>query len=202
MHEEFKKINEKVLEIRTPEQLVEILNTYGIKTENWGLPNTQTKTVGHLFKEIQDGESIIVESNKELLRKVKALALCIQYKDKDNNQYILEEQHQIFLDNNRVKVRKHWAAVGEKLRTNEKPNKDSVTRALREELDINGEADVEYVGESVENHGTSYPGLKSENTMYKYIVNLEENQYNQVGYVEIQGDKQTCFKWKKIEDTD
>lgn len=190
--------NEKTLDIKSVEELTNVLNTHGVDTSLWGSAGTKTKTVDHLLKELNEGECTLVEKGGDVIRKLKALGLQVSYKDKDGDQYILKEQHQFFLDNNRKRIREGFSAVSEKLKSNESPDSDSIARAISEELHIEGPFTSEFLEEVRDPESNSYPGLKNDKLIYRYKVNLNDEQYHKEGYVEVQKDKHTCFNWEKV----
>jgi hypothetical protein len=178
--------------ILTKSKLIEILDRYKIDISNWG--KGESKTIDHLFTEIIKGESNIVEKNGSLLRRVSALSIIVRYKD-----LILREDYQEFNDG-RKRKRKMKASVAEKLDPSDKNLTEAVKRAISEELGIEiSDNQISKREDEIKNRlSTSYPNLQSEVVLFGFEVNLTDSQFKKDGYVEIQKDKKTFFKWENI----
>lgn len=177
--------------ILTKKSLENYLLKFKIPISTWG--NGNSKTIDHLFKEIIRGESKLIEQGSNLVREVSALSIIVTHKN-----LILKEDHQEFNDG-RVRRRKMEASVAEKIDKNDKNLIESVKRGMKEELNISvstgqiSKLDVI----SMDRESMSYPGIMSKMTLHKFHIEINESQFNPDGYVEVQEDKKTVFKWVK-----
>lgn len=175
-----------------------LLQKHGISVDKWG--TGVAKTVDHLIKEISDEESVlVVESSGELVRQLAVAVVDVYYRDIVNNKrYKLIESKQIFKDG-RQRERNLETSLAEKLKANEKPDEEVATRALEEELGIEGnlKVNIEKIKDVIR-ESDSYPGLRNKTKVYYFSVVLSEDQYNPEGYSEHQADKDNYFEW--IED--
>ena len=79
------------------EALQKLLADAGIDTSLWG--KGEAKTLAHLQKEIENGETVLVAGEKgELLRKVMFGGADVYYKSPDGKKYRLKEEKQGFKD--------------------------------------------------------------------------------------------------------
>jgi hypothetical protein len=175
--------------ILTKKSLEDYLLKFKIPISEWG--SGSSKTINHLLKEIIRGETKLIEENNDLIREVSALSIIVTYKN-----LILKEDYQEFNDG-RVRRRKMEASVAEKMDKNDKNIIESVKRGIKEELDIH--IDSGQISQldviSTNRESMSYPGIMSKITLHKFHIELDENQFNPDGYVEVQEDKKTVFKW-------
>lgn len=169
----------------------------GVDTSLWG--TGQAKTLEHLQKEIESGETILITGETgELLRRVVVGGADIYYQSPDGKRYRLKEDRQVFKDG-RERQRDLGQAVSEKMKPDEDP-KDAMIRGIEEELGISGEIALTEIGTDVEQvTSPSYPGLESEYIRHKFQAILADEQYNPEGYVEKQSDKSTFFVWEEVE---
>lgn len=174
---------------------MELLKRYNIPVEKYGTGSY--KTVDHLYKEITDGETILVEDGGELIRKVQFVGARIIYK-KDNQWFRLFEAKQVFKDG-RVRKRDHMPySAAEKFKAGEDP-KEVIIRGMKEELGIDISIDQFVFYNKIENDNSDdYPGIKSTNIGYEFLVILTNDQYNPIGYIERQSDKDVYFEWRKV----
>jgi hypothetical protein len=188
---------EKIENKITVETLKSQLESAGINTAEWG--TGQAKTLAHLVKEIDGGETILVTNEVgELLRKVTVGGADIYYVSSEGKKYRLKEEKQIFKDG-RERRRDLGQAVSEKMKPSEDP-KEAMIRGIQEELGISGEIILEDMGtEEKTTTSPSYPGLKSQYINYKFRTTLNSDQFNPDGYIEEQTDKSTYFIWEEIE---
>lgn len=170
------------------------LEEAGIDTSKWGIGNA--KTLEHLLKEIQEGESVLNKNeNGEYLREVVVADSEIYYNSPDGKVYRLKEEKQVFKDG-RERRRNLNGSVSEKMKSGEVPF-DAILRGVREELGITG--NIELMDNGVEDivlDSPSYPGLKMRKVVYKFKINLTSEQFNPEGYIEKQEDKDTYFVWE------
>lgn len=174
------------------QDLINILKQHNIPIEKWGLG--QSKTIEHLFKELQDGECRLEYENKELVRYIDFVGIKVFYKD-----MFLIEDHQEFKDG-RIRKRNTKFSVAEKMKPGEIPLV-SVIRGMQEELGIEI-SENQITSENIINHegiySRSYPGLKAKYNEYPFTCHINNSQFNPDGYTEIQKDKSTFFKWIKM----
>jgi len=179
------------LNFQTEEDISNYLRDFGIPVELWG--QGSTKTIGHLLKEINNGETILIQQGRELLRQVKFSAVRVAYRD-SRDVYELVEDRQEFADG-RVRRRDIGSSICEKIQPKETP-KEAAERGLLEELKVHtkvrGGKEAEEIGES-----PSYPGLKTHYLRYDFNAELRQGQFSLAGYVHSQDDKTTYFVWKK-----
>jgi len=175
------------------EGLKSYLSSRNVPLDSWG--KGSAKTPEHLLKEINEGETVLVERGNEVLRQVKVASIKVLY-EKDGEVYVLAEDRQEFNDGRVRKRTKPKGSLSEKFKSYEEPNV-AAKRAIREELGITSDvklvksAEVEEVEES-----QSFPGLKTLYNLHRYNAELTDDQYNPAGYVEEQEDKKTYFVWK------
>jgi hypothetical protein len=175
------------------------LKKAGIDVSGWGTGGY--KTLEHLSNEIESQETILTtDTNGELLRKIEVVGAAIFYFSDDGKKYSLKEEKQIFIDG---RERRRLAIKGRSIFEKMKPNEDpkcAIIRGIQEELGIKGDIDLRQtdtykkIGDS-----DSYPGLKTESTLYMFNSTLSQEQFNPDGYIEEQPDKTTYFTWIEIE---
>ena len=176
--------------------LMKKLEVAGIDTSKWGIGDT--KTLAHLLKEIQEGESILHESeNGELVREMHAVTAEIFYISPEGQTMMLKEEKQVFKDG-RERRRLHSGSVSGRMKIGENPAK-TMLREIKEELGIDGNLELAEVAveESAED-SPSFPGLKMHKTLYKFRATLRPEQFKSECYVERQEDKDTYFVWEGI----
>lgn len=181
----------------TAEALCGYLKAHDIDTSAWG--SGGTKTLDHLLKEIQDGESVLVKGDEgRLLRKTLVAKADVYYKDTKGQLYRLKETKQVFVDG-RERVRNSF--LMEKMKPDENPL-ISIKRGVKEELGIDEEGftvePIDVADEIVDS--PSYPGLKTWYILHRFKVVLSEDQVKPEGYTEKQVDKQTYFAWEKVQE--
>ena len=172
------------------------LNNVGIDISVWG--TGKAKTIEHLMKEIEDGETILTTNeNGELVRLLTVAGADIYYTSKDGKRYRLKEEKQIFKDG-RERQRNLGQAISEKIKQNEDPE-IAIARGIKEELGIESKIDLEKI-ENTKNtvESPSYPGLKTEYSIHKFKAVLNDEQFNPNGYTEIQDGLTTYFVWEEI----
>lgn len=172
------------------------LESAGIDVSKWG--KGQAKTLEHLQKEIENGETVLVTGEQgELLRKVVVGGADIYYVSPDGKKYRLKEDKQVFKDG-RERKRDFGQAISEKMKPDENP-KDAIVRGVREELGIEGAIALTEIGVDEQLLSSpSYPGLQSQYIRHKFEVTLNGSQFNPNGYVEEQEDKSTYFVWEEV----
>ena len=172
---------------------LELLNRYNIPFQTWGTGSA--KTLNHLLKEIEEGETTLKEEGGELIRETSILYITVKNTLGD----LLKEDRQVFRDG-RVRRREHpqSASLGEKLKAGEVPSDESIARALKEELGIT-RFDVHQRTLPLVSvrDSPSYPGLKARFTEHHCEVEIQSEDYRAEGYLEIQHDKTTYFVWHR-----
>jgi hypothetical protein len=179
-----------------PSDLEVLLQESGIDLSLWG--KGEAKTLGHLQKEINEGETNLVKDNEgKLLRKVLVGGTDVFYTSSEGKKFKLKEEKQVFKDG-RERRRDLGQAVLEKIKPDEDP-KEAMIRGVKEELGIEG--DLEMLDKGTEEKyvmSPSYPGLQSQYVRFKFEITLDDNQFNPDGYIENQADKSTYFIWEEI----
>ncbi len=169
------------------------LSSHNIPLDGWGKGGA--KTPEHLLKEINEGETVLVERGNEILRQIKVASITVLY-GKDDEVYVLAEDRQEFNDGRVRKRTKPKGSLSEKFKSHEESNV-AAKRAIREELGITGDVKLVKGGEVEEvEESQSFPGLKTLCSLHRYNAELTDDQYNPAGYVEEQEDKKTYFVWK------
>jgi len=177
--------------------LREKLESAGIDTSGWG--KGKAKTLSHLQKEIENGETILVIGKTgEILRQVTLGGADIYYKSPGGKKYRLKEDRQVFKEG-RERRRDLGQAVSEKMKPDENP-REAMIRGIREELGIGGEINLTESGTDGKTLiSSSYPGLVSKYVRHKFQVILSDEQFSPEGYVENQSDKSTYFVWEEMD---
>ncbi len=179
--------------LKTEEGFSSYLAGFGIPVDAWG--QGTAKTIGHLLKEVDGGETVLTQRGQELLRQVGFAAVNVVYR-KGREVYELVEDHQEFRDG-RVRRRDTGSSISEKIQPGEDP-KDAAERALREELGVSGQVNLKSGKKTEElKESPSYPGLRTQYLRHDFSAELKPDQYSPDGYVEEQDDKTTYFVWRK-----
>lgn len=155
------------------------------------------KTIGHLYKEIKDGETVLTEEDDILVRRVEFVGAKVVYKATEGTLRLYEAK-QVFKDG-RVRVRDNMPySAAEKFKAGEDLN-EVLVRGMEEELGIHVDPSqfAFYNKKEVENND-DYPGIRSFHIGHEYIVNLNKEQYKPEGYIERQDDKDVYFEWRPI----
>jgi hypothetical protein len=168
---------------------------HGIPVESWG--TGQSKTLKHLYNEIESGECSLSDEGEYLTRYIEFVAIKVYYR-KEEDLYFLREDRQEFNDG-RIRKRNMPSSVSEKMKSGEDPLVSAI-RGIEEELGFRVESsqlskrkDIVYNGSSV-----SYPGLTAKYKGHQYICYITDEQFSDSGYIEVQKDKKTFFNWTKI----
>lgn len=185
-------------DINTVSELTNKLREHSIPIELWG--TGESKTVENLLDEIKTGESYIEDVGDYLIRYIEFIGVTIYYKDVDGNNWILKEDRQEFKDG-RSRRRNIGSSVSEKMLTGE----DTITSAIRgikEELNVTITKDQLERTEDVfyDSDSLSYPGLRAKYKGHQFVCHFTHDQFDKRGYIEVQKDKSTFFKWIKKQD--
>ena len=158
----------------------------------------EAKTLAHLQKEIESGETVLITGNEgELLRKVVVGGADVFYVSPEGKKYRLKEDRQVFKDG-RERRRDLGQAVSEKMKPDENPN-DATIRGIQEELGIGGEIILTETGTDEQLLSSpSYPGLQSQYIRHRFEAVLSHEQFREDGYVEEQSGKSTYFVWEEV----
>ena len=175
---------------------LDYLKDFNIPIDTYG--TGKFKTVGHLFNEIKEGETVLTEKDGKLTRKVYFVGARIIFKDKDSGKWLhLYEEKQVFKDG-RVRRRDLPFSMAEKFKLGEEPT-NVLVRGMKEELDITIKNNqFNFFNEmEIEDNG-DYPGIRSFHTGHEFLVVLTPDQIKEEGYIERQSDKDVYFKWKSL----
>jgi len=178
----------------TMEKLRKVLREHGTDLECFGVGSA--KTLADLHAEIANGETLLVEVDGHLVRRVSVLGVDVFANIEGERIIHLVEDRQVFADG-RVRRRTMPTSISEKLHPGEDPL-EAVTRALDEEINISEFTLLTPTPRKrVEKGGSqSYPGILSEYTKYEVDVLIAPSEYLADGYREIQvGNKVTHFLW-------
>jgi hypothetical protein len=169
-----------------------LLIRYKVSLTEWGKGNT--KTLRHLLDEIHLEESSLIICNGKIKRLVSAIGVNVFYQN-NGITYKLHEDKQVFFDG-RTRKRNMKHSVSEKMVPDENPTITTI-RGIKEELGvkINWYELVSTGEESKIRESISYPNLQSEYVIFEYKTRFSEEHFNKDGYIEIQKDKKTYFKW-------
>ena len=181
--------------INTVEELTNKLKEYSIPVEEWG--TGEAKNVEHLLDEIRGEECNVEDRGGYLIRSIEFVGVRIYHKDKDNVTWVLKEDKQEFKDG-RTRRRNMPSSVSEKMKFGE-DSLISAIRGIKEELGVGVEGhqlikmrDLFYNGGS-----QSYPGLRTRYKGHQFTCFFNDDQFDENGYIEVQKDKSTFFKWFK-----
>ncbi|MDO8590617.1 MAG: hypothetical protein Q7R65_01420 [bacterium] len=180
----------------TIEMLKQQLTDSGIDFSSWG--TGKTKTMEHLLKEIEEGETELVSENGTLVRKVTFGASRVYYTAPDGKKYQLIEDKQVFKDG-RERRRKMNDAVLEKMKRGEDTTR-AMERGMQEELGLSGNIELNKIdARERRDISDSYPGLTTLYSEHHFEATLSDEQHKPEGYIEKQEDKSTFFIWREVE---
>jgi hypothetical protein len=190
--EDFERNQENVL----LQELSLRLAKSGIDIATWGTGGA--KTVGHLLKEMQLGESDVTFSPEgNVTRNVRVAWVDVLYFAKNGDVYQLYEDRQEYTDG-RVRRRTLSSSLGEKFLPDEDPLQ-AAERALSEELGITDYVSLHAIGSEKTVHTPdTYPGLETHYDTHSFVAVISESAFNPDGYVEVQSDKSNYYSWEII----
>lgn len=176
-------------------QLETQLQEAGISFEFWG--KSGYKSIKDLHREIQQGESILsVDESGNITRQVSGVRAFIYYTSEEGEQFILQEEKQIFSDGTEKK-RPFHSSLGEKSIRGESLE-ETLLRGIKEELGISSLLTFEQEKtETLQHESRSYPGLFSVFYNTIFSVHLTKEQFSPEGYVEEEKNVTTYFVWKE-----
>lgn len=190
LYEEFESLSQEMIDLTNK------LKKYDIPVELWG--TGKSKTIKHLLDELNGDECYLEESENKITRYIEFVGVKIYYTDENDVRWALKEDRQEFNDG-RTRRRNMPSSVSEKMKFGEDPLVGAI-RGIKEELGIDIKAhqltkrrDLHYNGGSL-----SYPGLDTKYKGHQYNCQIEKEQFDSNGYIEIQKDKKTFFNWVKI----
>ena len=177
--------------IETFHELQSALAERGISTHNW------VKSLGDLWREIEDGDCNVEIKDGELLRTVEEVRVRCYFIDARGSKFKLHEDQQIF-SSGKARCR-NFDYIVEKKQFGE-AIETAALRGLQEELQIDTDR-IELIPQSELNdiktqESPSYPGIKSTYVRYNFFVQIPEDQFRG-GYQEEKNGKTTYFSWKK-----
>lgn len=188
--------NEKNFVEKDPlQELRQKLEQAGVDISVWG--KGEAKTLEALHQELEKRESFlqVVDGKLELLRYV--VSANVYYTTKEGRKLRLQEDKQIFQDG-RIRHRNFNDPIADKMQPGEDP-KTAMLRCLEEELGLVGDLDLKQIEQYQKKYESqSYPGLPSEYIVYSFAVFLNDEQFQEAGYVEAQDDKSTYFVWEEV----
>jgi hypothetical protein len=189
-------INENIIIPGEYIDFVQMLKDHGINTELYGTGTF--KTIGHLYHEIEEGETELTDEEGQLVRRVQFVGARILHK-KDGKWWRLYEEKQIFKDGRERRRANMPYSAAEKFKSGEDP-KEVIVRGMKEELnlDITKDQFAFYNKKEIENND-DYPGIKSFHIGYEFLVVLNDSQFLESGYIERQADKDVYFTWRPVE---
>ena len=189
-------INENIIIPGEYIDFVQMLKDHGINTELYGTGTF--KTIGHLYHEIEEGETELTDEEGQLVRRVQFVGARILHK-KDGKWWRLYEEKQIFKDGRERRRANMPYSAAEKFKSGEDP-KEVIVRGMKEELnlDITKDQFAFYNKKEIENND-DYPGIKSFHIGYEFLVVLNDDQFLESGYIERQSDKDVYFTWRPVE---
>lgn len=167
------------------------------------------KNTGHLLKEIEDGETELVQNPEHgLVRQTHVATIEVLFRDEQGDEFILTEDRQVWRDkkdaegNQRID-RRGYTHLSEKVSVQEVLPDGSITpeainRALQEELAVNEYSQLSNLGVVAEvKDSSSFPGLKTKYILHKYRVVLPPSEFK-TEYVEEGKEKSTYFVWQPV----
>lgn len=159
--------------------------------EKYGIP--PAKSIDQLLGEINKGECRIVwEGNKPVreLRVVRIKVRCGKEELWEKIQYYPSGEHRI----------RNIRGISEKL-IGDEPHGKGARRALREELGLDEELDLLWVGKGIkENYSDSYPDLLCRYEFYDYEVEIPISMKKKEYVEECEDGMRTFFEWKCIDE--
>lgn len=177
----------KTLEVK------KLLQTYGVPVEQFG--TGKAKTLEHLAQEILEGETVLVDKDGEIVRRVELVHIDVRF-TQNGVELQLVEDRQVFTDGR--ERRRGLTGISEKMKPGENPSL-SAKRALAEEIGVVVMTDVQSIGTEEETKTSpSYPGLSTEYLRHEMATTISEADFREDGYAEVQPDKTTYFVWRSI----
>lgn len=199
----------------TLQGLTAMLDRHGINHKLWGI-TPGSKPIGKLLKELQDGDSRLVNTPEgKLIREVEQVGVFVFAGDLDGNFYVLKEDRQEFADGRVRKRGMEGVSFREKLNLTTEGFNAALERGMEEELpEI-----YKHVGKSMftslsnqvlrvdsyrppvileesADYKPSFPGLPNRSMEYRYTILIPHSAFKLSGYVTAEKDKKTFFVWE------
>lgn len=175
------------------------LRDHHVPLEKWG--KGEARSLEHLAKELAAGEAILtIEEDGRLLRTGFGVAIWVYYVDKQGRRFWLKEECQKYANGNeRRRGDLIEMSIGEKRQASESVQ-EAAERAFREELKLKIPFDRLEVLPPRDKRTPSkaFPGLDTRYATNVFRITLREEEVDPDGYVEVQPDKTTYFKWKLV----
>lgn len=191
---QFLKNSEQLEIVSNVEQLITLLDQYGIDETKW------RKTPEDLMKEIFEGETELKSVDGALERHTNTVLMTVC--SPDGSQRLIEDRQE-FKDGKVVK--RGLTEVAEKFKAGENPSEVAL-RAIKEELLSSAEFDSSSIELKQiplpENNivpPSAYEGLKTVNNMTRFLVKLPIELYEKEGYVEKQKKKTNYMVWQEFD---
>ncbi|OGH10148.1 MAG: hypothetical protein A2152_03570 [Candidatus Levybacteria bacterium RBG_16_35_6] len=182
----------------TMQDLIHVLRRFGVNIAYWG--EGEAKSEDQLLREIQEGESVFRETTAgELMRDVQGVGVDVFYYDPQTGSvYRLREDRQVFKDG-RTRSRSHIPeSLSEKRKPAETPL-EAAERAVREELQIEGELNFRHLGQRLHTRpSVSYPGLNTRHNVDIFGTMISPQQYRSEGYTENRDGLTSYFVWEQF----
>lgn len=177
----------------------EFLDSYSVDYASWG--EGPTKTVERLFYEYLTGETTFIVRNRTLIRVVKRVQVLVYYRTKKGVLFQLHERRQVF-SNGAVRTRSQNRSLSEKMVPGERA-KAAAMRAMKEEIGVTGLEPSLYkrlvsTKRGKPHSSRSYPTLLSVHYGPRFKVMMPPTHYVRSGYHEVQQDKITEFRWRRV----
>lgn len=178
------------------------LKEYWIDCSDWW--KNGSKSVDELAKEIEQGDSILIEIGWKIIRRTKVATADILYSDQNGKIWKLKEEKQVMKDGS-IRVRSQERSMSEKVRSWIGSKREKILawilRWVREEINVTlSLRDISYVWKRRERqNGRSYPWLETIYKLFDFKVLLSEKDYRSEGYTE-KGENwiTTYFTWQEV----
>ena len=171
-----------------------MLKKHNVSYQSWGTGSS--KTLAHLEREINEGETILVEESGKLYRLTSVMHVRVFHKNNER-ELVLREDRQEFTSG-RIRTRPDLkGSVAEKLKVGESNHENVVRRALEEELGVKYTSNIRVLETTTEETDSpSYPGLRARFVNHFAEAYIDDRDFKPEGYVERQKDKTTYFVWE------
>jgi hypothetical protein len=174
--------------------LFALLLKHDVPLSLWG--TGEAKTMQDLLKELNEEQSLLVETETGLLQTYTRSGLNV-YHDDGTRVWNLRELKQVFRDGS-ITQRRRLTSIGTNLKRCEEPI-DAAYRALNEELGISDHLPLIAKPMIVQHRvpSISFPGIDTIYTVHIFDVFLPARHYKPGGYVERQDHKTSYFVWSR-----
>lgn len=184
---------ETSISIRSKDELKDVLKMSGVLVDQWD----SFKGLNELWEEVKSGETLLIQSGKEVTRQVRFARIYVFFEDNGQKLQLFEAKQ---VRNNGETRERGFDYVAEKLKKSDQNPEGAALRGIKEELGI--EADTAALTsndvKTESRPSPSYPGLNSEYKIHVFSLHLDDGQFNPDGYVEDDGKKKTYFEWRAV----